>query len=253
MSKVPYGQLALQLLIKRDMRDPNESGGGLPVNITNGSINIDMAKMMAAGGLQVPGSGGGGDTGITGSGGAQNGGWGLWNMVKDAAAAVTPSGVPPVGGFGDLNGGGGTMTNGQAALAYSPDLKLPDGKRLAYRSVQLLYLLYTDLKTFQWCTYTVHSIFERFLLNVLPHKKEDNVTQRQPTNMSANNTFLLYMPVKILPFSLCRMDYVVKETGNSYISAVTSHTAYWGHRDIAFFILTKLFPELEHVPVPADC
>jgi hypothetical protein len=49
------------------------------------------------------------------------------------------------------------------------------------------------------------------------------------------------------------MDYVVKETGNSYISAVTSHTAYWGHRDIAFFILAKLFPELEHIPVPADC
>ena len=32
-----------------------------------------------------------------------------------------------------------------------------------------------------------------------------------------------------------------------------SHRLYWGHRDIAFFILTKLFPELEHVPVPADC
>jgi hypothetical protein len=82
--------------------------------------------------LQVP------DGGNSGSG-AQNGGWGLWNIVKDAAAAVTPSGVAPQGGFGDANGGGGgngMMTNGQtAALGYSPDLKLPDGKRLAYRRV----------------------------------------------------------------------------------------------------------------------
>jgi hypothetical protein len=138
VSKIPYGQLPLQLLIKRDMRDPNETAGtGLPVNIVNGSINFDMGKMMAAGGLQVPGSGlMDGGSGGSGGGGTQNG-WGLWNIVKDAAAAVTPSGAAPQGGFGDLNGGGGgMMTNGgggQAALGYSPDLKLPDGKRLAYR------------------------------------------------------------------------------------------------------------------------
>jgi hypothetical protein len=138
VAKIPYSQLPLQLLVKRDMRDPNESAG-LPVNIANGSINIDMAKMMAVGGLQVPGGGlADAAAGITGTGGVQNGGWGLWNMVKDAAAAVTPSGVPPAGGFGDMNGGG-MMTNGGGAatnaLGYSPDLKLPDGKRLAYRQV----------------------------------------------------------------------------------------------------------------------
>ncbi len=60
--------------------------------------------------------------------------------MKDAAAAVTPSGVAPQGSFGDVNGGNGMMTNGggngqTAALGYSPDLKLPDGKRLAYRRV----------------------------------------------------------------------------------------------------------------------
>ena len=61
--------------------------------------------------------------------------------MKDAAAAVTPSGVAPQGGFGDVNGGNGMMANGgangqTAALGYSPDLKLPDGKRLAYRRVK---------------------------------------------------------------------------------------------------------------------
>jgi hypothetical protein len=62
VSKVPYGQLPLQLLIKRDLRDPNETSTGLPVNIVNGSINFDVGKMMMAGGmaagLQVKNAGG---------------------------------------------------------------------------------------------------------------------------------------------------------------------------------------------------
>ena len=96
---------------------------------------------------KVPGVDGGGGSG-SGSG-AQNG-WGLWNIVKDAAAAVTPSGVAPQGGFGDLNGGG-MMTNGgaNAAPGFSPDLKLPDGKRLAYRPVlffPFLFIYWINLK-----------------------------------------------------------------------------------------------------------
>jgi hypothetical protein len=47
-----------------------------------------------------------------------------------------------------------------------------------------------------------------------------------------------------------RMDYCVRESGNSYVAAVTSHTSYWANKDIAFFILTKMFPELEQIPMP---
>ena len=47
-----------------------------------------------------------------------------------------------------------------------------------------------------------------------------------------------------------RMDYCVRESGNSYVAAVTSHTSYWANKDIAFFILTKMFPELENIPMP---
>ena len=47
-----------------------------------------------------------------------------------------------------------------------------------------------------------------------------------------------------------RMDYTVRESGNSYVAAVTSHTSYWANKDIAFFILCKMFPELEHVAMP---
>merc|ERR1711983_297827 len=40
-------------------------------------------------------------------------------------------------------------------------------------------------------------------------------------------------------------DYVLKEAGNTYISAITSHTAYWCNPDVAYFMLTKIHPELE--------
>ena len=43
-----------------------------------------------------------------------------------------------------------------------------------------------------------------------------------------------------------RMDYVLRETGNTYIAAVTSHTSYWGNPDVAYFMLCKIHPELEY-------
>ncbi|XP_066990985.1 phospholipase DDHD1 [Anabrus simplex] len=47
-----------------------------------------------------------------------------------------------------------------------------------------------------------------------------------------------------------RLDYVLRESnlGASYISALTSHTAYWSNYDVAYFVLTRLFPELEGEP-----
>ncbi|XP_064599828.1 phospholipase DDHD1-like isoform X2 [Liolophura sinensis] len=44
-----------------------------------------------------------------------------------------------------------------------------------------------------------------------------------------------------------RLDYQLRESNfeNSYISAITSHTAYWSNNDVALFILTHLHPELQ--------
>ena len=115
--------------------------------------------------------------------GSSANGWGLWNIVKDAAAAVTPSGQPP-GAFG------AAMANGHPqAIGYTPnttppvgpEVKLPHGKRLAYR-----------------------------------------------------------------------MDYTLKEAGNSYIAAITSHTAYWASKDVAYFIMCKIYPELEQLQIPPN-
>ncbi|KAL0280809.1 UNVERIFIED_CONTAM: hypothetical protein PYX00_001992 [Menopon gallinae] len=44
-----------------------------------------------------------------------------------------------------------------------------------------------------------------------------------------------------------RLDYILRESnlGVSYLSALTSHTAYWTNYDVAYFILTQIFPEFE--------
>ena len=170
VDKIPYCQLPLQP-VKRD--PPQQEGQPvLPVNIANGSINFDMRQM--ASGVTA---GLNNQTSNLQPEQQQQPSHSWWSIVKDAAAAVTPSGQAP-SGFGDHINGHHGATNGQA-LNY--DMKLPDGKRLAYR-----------------------------------------------------------------------MDYVVRESGNSYIAAVTSHTAYWCNKDIAFLVLTKLFPELEYIPIPPN-
>ena len=174
--KVPYSQLPLQLLVRKDPAGGGDgSQMGLPVNIANGSINVDITKMASgmAGGMlvgeQAMAAGQAPDPAQTNT----NNGWGFLNMMKNTVAAVTPSGQQP-----QFNSNNGQLPTTQ--LAIGQQLNLPDGKRLAYR-----------------------------------------------------------------------MDYCVRESGNSYIAAVTSHTSYWANKDISFFVLTKLFPELEHVPIPA--
>ncbi|XP_012273270.1 phospholipase DDHD1 [Orussus abietinus] len=44
-----------------------------------------------------------------------------------------------------------------------------------------------------------------------------------------------------------RLDYVLRAVGlgRNYLYTVTAHTAYWSNYDVAFFVLTRLFPTLE--------
>ncbi|XP_049941476.1 phospholipase DDHD1-like isoform X1 [Schistocerca serialis cubense] len=51
-----------------------------------------------------------------------------------------------------------------------------------------------------------------------------------------------------------RLDYLLRETnlGGSYLSALTSHTAYWSNYDVAYFVLTRLFPHLEEEDADLD-
>lgn len=44
-----------------------------------------------------------------------------------------------------------------------------------------------------------------------------------------------------------RLDYVLRAVGlgRNYLYTVTAHTAYWSNYDVAYFVLTKLFPTLE--------
>ncbi|XP_044574971.1 phospholipase DDHD1-like [Cotesia glomerata] len=44
-----------------------------------------------------------------------------------------------------------------------------------------------------------------------------------------------------------RLDYVLRAggLGRNYLYTVTAHTAYWSNYDVAYFVLTRLFPNLE--------
>ncbi|GAB1861552.1 Phospholipase DDHD1 [Camponotus japonicus] len=44
-----------------------------------------------------------------------------------------------------------------------------------------------------------------------------------------------------------RLDYVLRAVGlgRNYLYTVTAHTAYWNNYDVAYFVLTRLFPTLE--------
>lgn len=54
-----------------------------------------------------------------------------------------------------------------------------------------------------------------------------------------------------------RLDYVIKVSGSlgisarTYINMLSSHTAYWGSEDVAFFVLTRIFPELDQLIDPS--
>lgn len=43
-----------------------------------------------------------------------------------------------------------------------------------------------------------------------------------------------------------RIDFILREGSmeSSYLSALTSHTSYWGNMDVAFFLLTTFCPQL---------
>jgi phospholipase DDHD1 len=47
-----------------------------------------------------------------------------------------------------------------------------------------------------------------------------------------------------------RLDYQLRERSmeNSYLSLLTSHTAYWTSKDIALFLLIHLFPSVQQLP-----
>lgn len=44
-----------------------------------------------------------------------------------------------------------------------------------------------------------------------------------------------------------RLDYVLRAVGlgRNYLYTVTAHTAYWNNYDVAYFVLTRLFPTPE--------
>ncbi|KAG8320104.1 uncharacterized protein LOC124366463 [Homalodisca vitripennis] len=75
-----------------------------------------------------------------------------------------------------------------------------------------------------------------------PNKNQDGVASPQQMDSPTRGNCLEH-----------RLDYVIKVSGSlgvsarTYINMLSSHTAYWGSEDVAFFILTRTFPELDQL------
>lgn len=57
-----------------------------------------------------------------------------------------------------------------------------------------------------------------------------------------------YLQISFATLELAqRLDYVLRAVGlgRNYLYTVTAHTAYWNNYDVAYFVLTRLFPALE--------
>ncbi|KAK7086335.1 Phospholipase ddhd1 [Halocaridina rubra] len=76
------------------------------------------------------------------------------------------------------------------------------------------------------------------------NKKSDSGTSSQDAGSALQNT--VGLPDRI--------DFVLREGSmeNSYISAVTSHTAYWTNYDVAHFILSIMYPDIQPTIGKAD-
>uniref|UniRef100_A0A1B6LDX7 DDHD domain-containing protein n=1 Tax=Graphocephala atropunctata TaxID=36148 RepID=A0A1B6LDX7_9HEMI len=75
-----------------------------------------------------------------------------------------------------------------------------------------------------------------------PNKNQDGVASPQQMDSPTRGNCLEH-----------RLDYVIKVSGSlgvsarTYINMLSSHTAYWGSEDVAFFILTRIFPQLDQM------
>lgn len=284
-NKVCYSDLPLQPLQNARKEGDNSadpSSSMLPVNIANGSINVSMGKLLPTQATSLPKMPSmspslslpkmpsvPGVPGLTGTttgsttlnssalnstsvGGAVNqvgqaaSGMfsGVMGMVKDAASVVTPGSSTP-----SYN----TTTRSYTTTTSTARPGMPPVLPTTTRS-----LAQTTTSS------TAGFNFRTGLSSVMsPSPPMNAQTGTHPTSSNSSpSPAPSYTQEMKLPDGqrlAYRMDYVLKETGNTYIAAVTSHTSYWSNPDVAYFILCKIFPELEHYnpnqssgPVPAN-
>lgn len=104
----------------------------------------------------------------------------------------------------------------------------------------------------QWKIFTI-------LINSLTYDKFPNIEHRISRISLMNQYFKVPMNLffqfrlyytnfhEIFTELAQRLDYVLQAVGigRNYLYSVTAHTAYWNNCDVAYFVLTKLFPGLE--------
>ncbi|TRY71739.1 hypothetical protein TCAL_08151 [Tigriopus californicus] len=268
-NKVCYSDLPLQPLqnARKEGDNATDPSSMLPVNIANGSINVSMGKLLPTQAASlpkmpsmspslslpkmpsVPGVPGlsGTTTGSTtlhsstlnntSMGGAVNqvgqaaSGMfsGVMGMVKDAASVVTP---------------------GSSTSSFPPTTRSYTTTTSTARPGMPPILPTTTRGVAQTTTSSTSGFnFRTGLSSVMSPSPPTNNNAAGTSSNSSPSPAPSYTQEMKLPDGqrlAYRMDYVLKETGNTYIAAVTSHTSYWSNPDVAYFILCKIFPELEY-------
>ena len=245
----------------------------LPVNIANGSINISMGKMMPTNaatkmaasmspslslskmsnvipnlGQSTSGSAtststtfstGGGATGVNGAmnqvGGAMNqvgqaaGGLigGVFGMVKDAVNKDEHS----------TAGATGTTSTASTSRPGMPPIVPPAGAQMSTAANRGL------------ASGAFGGIGRALMPGGTSATTAAGSQGLQQQHMQQQQQQQHHLPEMQLPDGqrlAYRMDYKLRETGNTYIAAITSHTTYWSNPDVAHFMLCKLHPEIEY-------
>lgn len=237
--KVPYGQQPLQpLQAARKSEDEFDSSSLLPVNIANGSINISVGKMAA--GFGSPAAA-------------------LPKMPKTMSPSLSLPKIPNGGTAAaatttttSTTSAAGATANAAAAAAASASSTMSAAAAAtgAAAATTAVGDAVGQVAGGIW------GMVRDAAAAVTPASAAEaaaHLTTTTTTTTATNHHVQDKHEVKLPDGQRLayRMDYMLRETGNTYIAAITSHTAYWSNPDVAYFMLTKLHPELDKEAVVA--
>ena len=91
---------------------------------------------------------------------------------------------------------------------------------------------------------TIHTIVYTITVTIIIIM--DIITEKHISSFMLSVT-CVHLPLFPWPELEYRLDFQLREQRmeNSYLAVLTSHTGYWTNKDVAFFLLTHLHPELQ--------
>jgi hypothetical protein len=237
-NKLPYNQLPLQPLqaAKKADEDADIAASILPVNIANGSINISMGKAMA--GFSSQAANFPKMASISPSVSLpklQPNGTAAAAAAAAASATSTGMATPTAASTSTASAaaaaGASSAAMGDAVSQVTSGLwGMMNQMKDAAASVTPATAMFTPTTTSAPTATTAGNHYQQaqqqpqFQPQLQQQLQQQQQQQPQPQQQQQEEVKL--PDGQRLAY---RMDYMLKESGNTYIQAITSHTAYWGN------------------------